>query len=293
MIRPTASEVPRGDAQGERWKRRGLYFFFMFLLLGFAPSGVLPTWGIEKPTTMFFYNPDANLKDISLLKARVSNYLKKMNADVDFQPFVKFEVMEQQIEAKRPSFLVISSWYYPVLAQKYPLRLLLIPQKNGQRSYKKVLVTLEDIQELKDLSGKTLATTPLGENTSELLTANFFRNALVDMERIKVITVPKDLDALLAVSYKRVSSAIVVPENINVLKAVNPAVEKIKIIYTSPEILHPPLVALKDYATAEEIEKVKSIFLAMSENPEGKDVLNLLNYDRWTLPDKEVLEQLN
>lgn len=242
---------------------------------------------------MFFYNPDANLKDISLLKARVSNYLKKMNADVDFQPFVKFEVMEQQIEAKRPSFLVISSWYYPVLAQKYPLRLLLIPQKNGQRSYKKVLVTLEDIQELKDLSGKTLATTPLGENTSELLTANFFRNALVDMERIKVITVPKDLDALLAVSYKRVSSAIVVPENINVLKAVNPAVEKIKIIYTSPEILHPPLVALKDYATAEEIEKVKSIFLAMSENPEGKDVLNLLNYDRWTLPDKEVLEQLN
>jgi ABC-type phosphate/phosphonate transport system substrate-binding protein len=247
----------------------------------------------EKTTTIFFYNPDASLKDVSILKARVSQYLKKMNANMDFQPFIKFDTMKEQIEIKKPSFLIISSWYYSTLTQKYSLRPLLIPQKEGQKSYRKVLVTLEDIRELKELNGKTLATTPLGENTSRLLTTNFFQTNLLDVASLKVITVPKDLDALLAVSYKRVSSAIVVPENIQVLKAVNPVVEKIKIIYTSPEILHPPLVALVDYMSPGEIEKVQSIFLAMPENLEGQQVLNLLNYDGWVVPDQEALKRLN
>jgi ABC-type phosphate/phosphonate transport system substrate-binding protein len=250
-------------------------------------------WGAEKATIIFFYNPDASLKDISILKARVSNYFKKTNTNIDFQPFIKFDAMEQQIEAKKPPFLIISSWYYHLLAQKYPLVPLLIPQKDGRISYKKILVTLEDIRDLKELNGKTLAVTPLGENTVELLATNFFKESLIDIRSMKVITVPKDLDALLAVSYKRVNAAIVVPENIDVLKAANPTVKKLKTIYTSPEILHPPLVVLKDYASIEEIETIRSIFLAMLESADGKEVLNLLNYDGWAVPGKETLEQLN
>ncbi|HWP47241.1 MAG TPA: PhnD/SsuA/transferrin family substrate-binding protein [Candidatus Limnocylindrales bacterium] len=262
------------------------------LLINFLLLGSTPALGADNGASIFFYNPDANLKDVSVLKARVGNYLKKTNLSMDFQPFIKFEVMMQQIEARKPSFLIISSWYYPILAQKYPLTPLLIPIKNGQKGYKKVLVTLEDIQDLKELSGKTLATTPLGDNTPELLADNFFKNNPVDISSMKIITVPKDLDALLAVSYKRVNLAMVVPHNIDILKAVNPAVAKIKIIYTSPEILHPLLVVLKDYASAEEIEKIKSIFLKMSESPDGKEVLNLLNYDRWIVPDEEILGHL-
>lgn len=264
-----------------------------YLFIGFLLVGSLPILGADNGASIFFYNPDANLKDVSLLKARVSNYLKKMNTSIDFQPFIKFEVMMQQIEARKPSFLILSSWYYPILAQKYPLIPLLIPVKDGQKGYKKVLVTLEDIRDLKELGGKTLATTPLGDNTPELLAHNFFKDNPIDISAMKIITVPKDLDALLAVSYKRVNLALVVPDNMNVLRTVNPAVEKIKIIYTSPEILHPLLVVLKDYASAEEIEKIKSIFLKMSENLDGKDVLNLLNYDRWVVPDEEILGHLD
>jgi hypothetical protein len=30
----------------------------------------------------------------------------------------------------------------------------------------------------------------------------------------------------------------------------------------------------------------------MSESPDGKEVLNLLNYDRWIVPDEEILGHL-
>lgn len=264
------------------------YTFISSLLLGFFPG-----WGAEKTTSIFFYNPDANLKDISILKAKVGSYLRKMNTNMDFQPFIRFDVMEQQIEVKKPSFIIISSWYYHTLAQKHLLHPLLIPQKNGQKSYRKVLVTLESIQDLKELNGKTLATTPLGENTPGLLATNFFRNTSVDVASMKIITVPKDLDALLAVSYRRVNSAMVVPDNINALKAINPVVEKIKIVYTSPEILFPPLVALINYASPEEIKKIQLIFSTMPESLEGQQALDLLNYDGWTVLDKEALERLS
>lgn len=156
-----------------------------------------------------FYNPETDISSFTSLKVSYDNYLSKRTV-YRLQPFKDRATFENINEGKLSPVMLISSWHYHLLDAKLKQRIrpALIATQNGISTARKILTTKKSISSLDDLRGAVIASAADSEYTRELMFDLFhdFPDDLV--QSIEVLSVPKEIDALMAVAYGVADGAI-------------------------------------------------------------------------------------
>jgi hypothetical protein len=241
-----------------------LLFCVVVLALTFAASAQVGK------TTIYFYSSETSINNFKSLKMEFDRYLSKLGP-YEFQPFSEREAFEQYVKDKKECILLLSSWHYSKINKEYALTATLAGTRNGQKYQKRVLVS-------KDESVKTgrVASASSIEHTSSYLRAMLKGKAIIDT--LQVLTVPKDIDALMSVGFGMSKLALTSGNALDELKKINPALhQKMKIIAEGKESLS--LIVAVPTAFRKDAAKIVAIFQTMAADPDGKEKLMMLGLD--------------
>lgn len=224
--------------------------------------------------TIYFYNPETNINNFAILKTSFDSYLATQG-NYQFQPFDKQENFEKSIN-KKGNIYLLSSWHFNALQQKFPLQISLVGTFKGNTTQKKILSAKKDIADFSMLKNTTIA----GAGSEE-----YIRSVLEQIEpakykeiadSIKILKVPKDIDALMAVGFGMADAAIAAESSLTTLETLNANQYK---------QLHSLGVSEKSYllvaATLEKPRKDEAKVLEILFNMAGQKNLNLLGLDGW------------
>jgi hypothetical protein len=223
-------------------------------------------------TTIYFYSSETSINNFKSLKMEFDRYLSQLGP-YEFQPFSEREAFEQFVKDKKECILLLSSWHYSKINKEYALTATLAGTRNGQKYQKRVLVT-------KDESVKTgrVASASSIEHTSSYLRAMLKEKGMID--EIQVLTVPKDIDALMSVGFGMSKLALTSGNALDELKKVNPTLhQKMKIIAKGKESLS--LIVAVPEGFRKEAANIVAIFQNMAADPDGKEKLMMLGLDGW------------
>jgi hypothetical protein len=233
-------------------------------------------------TTIYFYSSETSINNFKSLKMEFDRYLSRLGP-YEFQPFSEREAFEKYVKDQKQCILLLSSWHYSKINKEYALTATLAGTRNGQKYQKRVLVT-------KDKSVKTgrIASASSIEHTSSYLRAMLKGKEIID--KIQVLTVPKDIDALMSVGFGMSRMALTSGSALDELKKVNPTLhQKMKIVAEGAESLSLIVAVPKGFSKG--AEKIVAVFQNMAADPDGKEKLMMLGLDGWqTLDPSEKLK---
>jgi len=159
------------------------------------------------------------------------------------------------------------------------LRPLARPIRDGQVFDRRALVAAREASSTADIAGGSIAATvPAAGRGSGSATLARFRREHPD---VRVIPVPKDIDALLAVGFGQVDGAFVSMTQFEMLARVNPALtanlHEIGYSIASPF----PAVYATGYADTEAIANLRRALASAGDTESGQKLVRLLGHDGW------------
>lgn len=228
--------------------------------------------------TIFFYNPETNVDNFATLKSEFDTYLASKGS-FNFQPFSDRDTFEKTALGRPDSMYLLSSWHFSQLKSRLPLEPVLVGTSKGEIEQRKIL-TSKDVTSLAGLDGATVA----GAG-NEFYLRNILRQMLgpdkdAIADSVKVLTVPKDIDALMAVGFGVAKAAISSESSLQKLALINAKQSaSLKVLATSEKsfllIAAVPKQSLsKDTSLINAVESMGSL-------PEGERNLKLLGIDGW------------
>jgi ABC-type phosphate/phosphonate transport system substrate-binding protein len=155
--------------------------------------------------------------------------------------------------------------------------------RNGLTSYKKILLgSLLIGAAASDYEIITFAMTTMGPDGSTETIKELVAKELVSVQQLNIISVPKDLDAILALALGQVKMALVAQDNLQVISDANPRIIRtIKTFNRSITVPMPVLCYLEGRAESDDVEKLVEAFKKMtSEHPRNK-IMEMLQIDDW------------
>lgn len=236
-----------------------------------------------QPIRFYFFSPDWRPADLGRLAAGVEDVLKREQLEVTFQAFTRYEDFARQVAEKPPHFLLAPAWMEAPdgsgIAAGLDLKVLARPQRHGRSGYRKALMTRTGIDSIDDLAHGSIAATvwSMGAGSDRSILDAFHLAA----DSAKVVPVPKDVDALLALSFAQVDAALVTGLQYELLAATNPVeAESLRVLAFSPEIGLPPVFACAG-ADAELADRLPTVLAGFTSTDEGRQVLALLGFDAF------------
>jgi len=228
---------------------------------------------------VYFYTTEVHINDFKSLKVSFDSYLGK-HGDYEFQPFSDKETFEKYVKDKN-SIVILSSWHYKKIAKEYDLDAKLVAQKKESTTDTKILVGQKNIP----LQGVVTSAYD-NEYTDELL--NTFTKKATD--KMSVLLVPKEIDALMSVSFGMSKFALVSRDSFEYLSKINPHLLDNLKIYNESEPKYRILLA--QYKRDKEQYKLVSIFKDMCLNKSGKNVLKMIDIDKLVVLNLHDLRSL-
>ncbi len=276
----------------KRIQKKVVFSLLFFLLAGMIVFPIFASNGISR--MVYFYNPETNINNFASLKALFDEYLS-FYGNYKFQPFNKKKIFEKTAEKiDASSLFILSSWHFSSLTKKIPLNPLLIAQREGKFTFKKVLLARKPFSKLDDLANKTIASSGTKEYTLSLLNEMVDKDKDVILAGIRILSVPKDIDALMSVGFGVAQAAIATEASLKQIEQINPKLkEKLTNLLTSNEILLPIVSSKSRGADKESINKLITILKAMSISNIGKENLATLSIDKWASIPPDIMERLN
>jgi ABC-type amino acid transport substrate-binding protein len=242
------------------------------------PADAVPIAAPRQPGTslLYFFSPDWRPPDLGKLTAAVEKAFASGGVPISFQAFTRYEDFERQVAEAPPEFLIAPAW----LADSPPglsLTVIAHPLHHGKSTYRKALMTRPGIDSIDDLArGSIAATVHSMSNGSPDAVLGAFHLAV---DSARVVPVPKDIDALLALSFGQVDAALVTSQQYEELAKTSPAeAERLRVLAFSPEVGLPPVFASAK-ADPWLTERLRDLLLRLPEVPEGADVLAMLGFD--------------
>ena len=227
--------------------------------------------------TVYFYSPEANINSFRSLKIEFDTYLSGFGS-YQFQPFNDGKTFEKFIDGKTDGVFLISSWHYKNLKVHVPLEPVLVGISKGRLSQKRVLAGKQTRENLASLKGQTLASAGSREYTQNLLRQMLGEEQTELVESLKILTVPKDIDALMAVGFGMAQSALTMESSLAKLSVLNPKqYQRLNRLATSEEILFPIIAAPKQ--SDDKIKTLLAVIEEMGTRPEGRQKLKMLGLD--------------
>ena len=235
-----------------------------------------------------FCDPGANQFDSLALTNIFSTFLSHVNPDSSFQIVQDTQALSALLKDPSTHFAIVTSDYLASDAGR-ALRPVLVPSNHGDVFYRKILLDAGK-NTLSSLSGKNIAVSSLAVDRDK--SAVKAELETIGVPDPVIVPVPKDIDALLALSFGQVDAALVTPASIDVLKQVNPqAAAGYRSLGETQRKLRSPLCILKANVESSEVEAMVAALHKMSSLPEGRELMRQLSFDGWQRFDAGMLKK--
>jgi hypothetical protein len=226
---------------------------------------------------IYFYSAEANINNYKFLKMEFDGYLAQYG-NYEFQPFSDRKTFEEHVKDKTDCLLLLSSWHYSNIYQTYHLKPELVGVRNGRHVQKRILVTTESTTDIEAVKAGQIASASSAQHTKSTLAKIFTMEEA--SAAFKILTVPKDLDALMSVGFGAAKSALITEHSFENLQTANPPLyKKLKIVAASEETLL-LILAVPD-GLNQLTEALVNILQHMSTTPDGVERVRLLGLDGW------------
>ncbi len=264
-------------------------FIALWTLAGCLLFLVFCTAYADTKYTIYFYNPETNINNFASLKIEFDRYLSDYGL-FKFQPFSDRKTFEKFIAGKNDGVFLLSSWHYQSLARKLPIESVLVGVSEGKSMHRKILSTkaryitsidsLEDIINIDSLEGKSVASSGSEDYTRNILVQMLGEGKKNIVDSLKILTVPKDIDALMAVVFEMASLALTTEQGLTKLMSINlKQYGKLKHLVASKEILLP--IIAKPKQPDERVNLLLTVIEEMGTSLEGRKKLKMLGIDGW------------
>ena len=233
------------------------------------------------PVLRFYYfNPDAPQHNLERLKSDMEALLDSSGMELDFQPFARLTDFNRGVTNDRPSFVFAPDWYLHSYGRVQQLKPLLQAVRDQRQSYHKLLVSAKYSQKETIASERiSLAMTSMGPGSIEILRTVFSDDDVVDLKKVRVVEVPKDVDAIFAVALTQVDMALVSQVSLQQFRAINPRlIDSLNILGRSRELELPILGYLEDSSSSEQIAMFRQFMIATGNS----QVMRALRIDGWS-----------
>lgn len=219
--------------------------------------------------TIFIFHPEGKSSQIQTVKTDLTNYFKMINVNAEFYFFAKREDFDRSVERFDPELAIVSSYYYYEMKENYNWKEILSGYNNEKKSYKKVLVSFKNLNDFRQLKNNSLASVQL--DTASLNT--YMRMIGVSQSEIRIVSVSKDIDAIMALGFEQVQGAIVTRSSFNQIENINPdATENLKILLELSETEHPKVVMFP------KLKKIKIYKISFANINKDKQNISILRY---------------
>lgn len=229
--------------------------------------------------TIYFYNPETNINNFASLKIEFDTYLASLGP-YQFQPFSDKKTFEKFIAREGNCVFLISSWHFMKLKEKCPMEPVLVGVLNGKSTMRKILLAKENIKSLDLLKDGNIASAGSKDYTRNILLQMLSQKEKGIVDSLKILIVPKDIDALMSVGFGMAKSALAAESSLTKLSAINPQQYKMmKQLAVSEETLLPVVATPK--GCNKDVETLVSVIEGMGKTSEGKKKLKMLGLDGW------------
>lgn len=255
------------------------------LLIGLAIFCVISSG--EGKIKIYFYSSETNINNFKSLKMEFDRYLSKFGP-YEFQPFSARDVFEKHVKGKENCLLLLSSWHYRHIHEEYGLTPVLTGVRNGKKYQRKILVADEKAPDIETAKPGLIASASSLQYTLSVLKRMLKKYA---EDTLRVLTVPKDIDALMSVGFGMAKLAFASGNTFDELKAVNPRLcRRMKVLMEGEETLL-LVLALPEGFTANR-KKAVDMIKNMSTDPDGQKRIRMLGLDGWQELDASDLSRL-
>jgi hypothetical protein len=238
---------------------------------------------------IYFYSTETSINNFKSLKMEFDRYLAKFGP-YEFQPFSGREAFEKHVKGKDHCLLLISSWHFSHIHKEYALTPALIGQREGKTSQKRILVCGERPAAIESVKSERIASASSPQHTASVLKDMLKDKYTEDLFRI--LTVPKDIDALMSVGFGMSKLALTTTNSLDELKKINPKLcEKMSVLAEGDESLLLILAVPKGFE--EGAQGMLGILKGMPTDPDGKKNIRMLGIEGWQdllASDKKKLE---
>ena len=214
---------------------------------------------------IYLYTPSLNTNNFKSIKVNFDAYLSAYG-DYELQPFNERETFEDYVK-KGNAVVLLSSWHYYEIANKYHLQAQLVAQKNGHITDKMLLIGQHETP-LKGIVTSAYNNT----FTKEML------NSIAHATKLSVLRVPKEIDALMSVGFGMSKFALVSQESFFLLQTINPALTQDMNIYFESKPQYRMFLATNDMN--KDTENLITIFKEMDQSEDGRRILNMIGMDK-------------
>lgn len=240
--------------------------------------------------TVYFYNPESNVDNFASLKTKLDVYLKNLGPYL-FQPFCDRNTFESTIRGKHDCVCILSSWHYKELRKHFPLKPVLVGTVDGKSIQKKILSAKNNTRNPGMLKGVSIASAGSEEYTRKLLTAMLGKDSAPLVDTFQILSVPKDIDALISIGFGLVQAALTTESSVSMLPSINQCLyKKLTVLAESEESLL-PIVAIPETQDAG-VDKLLEIVEGMRISDEGKRCIRMFGLDGWKKLDEKERELL-
>lgn len=231
----------------------------------------------------YYFNPDSTQVNFHDLQQEIKKFFLVNGLEVEFQPFARFRDFDQQVKKAKPSFLFLPSWYLDRLDAPKGISPLLIPIRQGQETYTKLLMTSKASGiGPQNLARKTIALTSFASDEQAMLDKILFHRLGVVAADMSYVHASKDLDALIAVAVNQVALAFVSRESIDRLHQVNPRLaDGLTSLAESDPIPLPVLCYSPEIVSPELLVAFKRVVLQGEGNTQTRTIKKILQIDDW------------
>ena len=247
----------------------------------------------NEPLTIYFYNPEINITRNTLLKNTFDLYLKALG-DYQFQPVDNNKTFETLIKNEANAIFMMSNWHYLQIKNTQPntsFSLALRGIKGGSDSFHKILVS-KDPQ--LDLSTMSLATSGNKEYSLAILNNIAYRASAKKLSQnpfsnLNMLSVPKDIDALMAVGFDLADAALTTKSSLVKLSTIYKNQHQALHILGESQALRRIVVTFKQ-STNMKVRALLSELRQMENNKQGRRGLNMLGLDSWQLVNESIMQ---
>jgi len=247
-----------------------------------------------------FFNPDNEAKDPITAVSAMKPFADYMGEDVGVEIKIHYLLRKKDLERVFKQYKVgialLSPLYFVENKERLGLVPFAMPIVEDDITYRLITVAKKDagFNSLKDLEGKTLAYTALGEDNFDLLNLFVF-NGEIKVEKFfaKLLEVPSPSAAVMSVLYNQTDCACVTSGLYETLKELNPQVSRdTTSVYLSPKILRSPFCYLKENIAVEKVNKMSAMLFKMHESPIGQQSLMPFKIDGFKPTTYEPFEPM-
>lgn len=229
--------------------------FFLCVLL---TAGFILVWQTGYAETIFIFNPEARVSELGKVKTRFTDYLETKNIQPRIFIFASPADFESSVERMNPDFALTAYYYYISMKDRFSWNTVLSGHYRKKKEFNKVLVTLKSVSDPAQLKGKSLAIVSLSSSASEYVDSQLPAGLTAKMFRL--VSVSKDIDAIMALGFEQVQAAIVTDGSFKKMKIANPDVAKnLHILQNLAPMPYPGVAAFPNAAAEPFVSALKDM----------------------------------